>query len=113
MFSPTLHLGVHAIVLLAFLHIAVAALVNVTIDDTFGDPETGAQVTYLPAGAWSAGSQSQSCPTCVVHPATNQLYDGTWHESSYNASLENVSNEIPSASVSFNGKCVQSHIALD
>jgi hypothetical protein len=51
----------------------LAALVNVTIDDTFGDPKTGAQVTYSPDG-WNNGT---NCSGCTAHPDVSHVYLAT------------------------------------
>jgi len=47
----------------------LAALVNVSIDDT--------QFTYQPAAAWNVGG---SCQGCTAHPDVTQFYGGTWHD---------------------------------
>ena len=58
---------------LFFSKSTLAALVNVTIDDTFGDPKTGAQVTYSPGG-WKNGT---NCSGCAAHPDVSQVYLAT------------------------------------
>lgn len=49
---------------------------NVTVDDFYGDPMTGEQFTYI--GEWHVG---QNCTVCFAHPDRNQMYNGTWHDS--------------------------------
>ncbi|KAH9891100.1 hypothetical protein C8Q73DRAFT_651697 [Cubamyces lactineus] len=61
---------------------ASAALVNVTIDDTYGDPINGAQVTYEPLDAWNVG---QSCTACTAHPDPTLAHNGTWHDGTVQA----------------------------
>ena len=82
---------------------ASAALVNVTIDDTLGDPRTGAQIVYGPAGVWKVG---QTCTTCTAHPDPSELVNGTWHDGTFSAAVENgnVSNQLLTAAVSFEGQ---------
>jgi hypothetical protein len=58
---------------LIFSKCALAALVNVTIDDTFGDPKTGAQVTYFPDG-WNNGT---NCSECTARPDVGRVYLAT------------------------------------
>ncbi|EDR13623.1 uncharacterized protein LACBIDRAFT_322694 [Laccaria bicolor S238N-H82] len=58
----------------------LAALVNQTIDDYFGDPITGTFPIYSPANLWQQGN---GCITCVVRPDTSIPFDGTWHDSTF------------------------------
>lgn len=53
---------------------------NVTIDDQFGDQETGFQVIYQPDGMWQQGS---NCTTCLLAPNVTAAYDYTWHDSTW------------------------------
>lgn len=56
--------------------IAFALPTNRTIDDTYGDSETGQLVFYSEAG-WNTG---QLCTGCGVQPDASQVYDRTWHD---------------------------------
>ncbi|KAI0771009.1 hypothetical protein BD413DRAFT_72508 [Trametes elegans] len=80
---------------------ASAALVNVTIDDTFGDQATGNQITYGPPGVWKAG---QNCTDCTAKVDPAQVSNGTWHDGTFSTVVENNSppGQILTAAVSFN-----------
>ena len=65
-----------------------AALVNYTIDDTFGDSVTGAKPVYLPASPWAG----PGCTTCEIVPIKALAFDGTWTAATYNPSLFNNMN---------------------
>ena len=67
-------------------------LVNVTVDDTFGDPTTGAVPQYLPndppgtLGGWHAGNASETDDWSTSHwtPGVLDLFEihnQTWHDS--------------------------------
>lgn len=63
--------------LLVFNAYVAANIVNVTIDDTYGDSVTGLQPIYSPSvtdNTWTA-----SCTNCFVVPNPTFAYDGTWH----------------------------------
>lgn len=85
----------------------LASSVNVTIDDTFGNPQTSARVVYSPANAWQEGTQACST-TGTSYPDPNRLFNGTWHESTFTPHSEgsevDTNQIIPSASVTFNGQ---------
>jgi hypothetical protein len=92
---------------LASLPVILAALVNVTIDNKFGDPTTGAQFSYSPNGAWF---DEPGCQTCSAHPDPALAYDGTWIEGTF-SSQPNVNafpNIVLTASVNFTGQLLQS-----
>lgn len=80
---------------------AFAALQNITIDDTYGDPVTGAQFSYSPANQWSA---QPGCSDCEAQPNANDAYNHTWHDTSFlptespaplNASITFTGNNVP------------------
>lgn len=61
-----------------FLHIStnLAALVNVTIDDEFGDSATGQKIVYLPSSAWNFGPKCERCKANVdASQAMNGIFD--------------------------------------
>ncbi|KAI0756226.1 hypothetical protein C8Q80DRAFT_1091458, partial [Daedaleopsis nitida] len=63
--------------------LCTAALVNHTIDDELGDEVTGLKPRYLPDGdTWSKGS---SCSQCTITRIvdTAQVFDSTWHDTTY------------------------------
>ncbi|KAL0947680.1 hypothetical protein HGRIS_013768 [Hohenbuehelia grisea] len=81
--------------------ILARALSNVTVDDTLGDPTTGAQIVYSPQAAWNDG---RSCSVCQAHPQdTSLINQGTWRDTSYDPThpIDNLS-----ASFRFNGSAV-------
>ncbi|EED78998.1 predicted protein [Postia placenta Mad-698-R] len=64
-------------ILLLLVRFSLATLTNRTIDDSNGDSVTGLQPVFAPAsGAWHTG---QTCPSCLVQPDENQVFDHTWH----------------------------------
>ena len=64
-----------------------SGLVNITVDDTFGDLTTGLFPEYSPNnGTWNAGSSSENCPSCYIGPSLldlAQIHNGTWHDTTY------------------------------
>ncbi|PAV23423.1 hypothetical protein PNOK_0049100 [Pyrrhoderma noxium] len=96
-----------------FITHALAALVNVTIDDQFGDPSTGQHIAYSPEDAWQVG---QTCQACTAKPTpAEDAYLGTWSDASFNPS-GNATNDVPGqvikASVSFTGVAVYVNVIL-
>jgi hypothetical protein len=90
-----------ALVLLFFLlnivgKFGLAALVNQTIDDYFGDPITGTFAIYSPANLWQQGN---GCTGCLVQPDVSKAFDGTWHDSTFL-----VGGATRTVSVTFTGK---------
>jgi hypothetical protein len=86
----------------SFLHKSLAIFVNVTVDDTLGDPITGQQFSYLPAGSWNVG---QTCTACTARPDPSLLFAGTWHDGTFNplpGSNANPNQPIV-ATIPFNG----------
>jgi len=93
------------IIVLFFIPTSLAVLVNVTIDDTLGDFETGRLITYIPDGEWNVG------PSCISCAATGQLdrnmiHGGTWHDGIANKSPVVSSPQQLLASVPFYGSAV-------
>ncbi|KZT23802.1 hypothetical protein NEOLEDRAFT_1179793 [Neolentinus lepideus HHB14362 ss-1] len=92
------------------LHHVLAALTNITVDDTSGDPTTGAQVAYFPAGVWNVG---QDCVGCTAHPDPSQMYMGTWHDATFvPATGDDPNSTVVSLSVPFNGSAVYVYCVL-
>ena len=84
--SPPSHdrvILVTQLVLVYLLHFTYLALpilavpVNVTVDDTNGDPRTGAQFLYSPLNRWNVG---QNCTSCSAHVNASLAYMHTWHD---------------------------------
>ncbi|KAL4265888.1 hypothetical protein AB1N83_003460 [Pleurotus pulmonarius] len=81
-----------------------AVFINITVDDTLGDPTTGRRVAYHPASVWNDGA---NCSACNARPDKDFLYMGTWKDSSYDPQ-----SEVPTASVTFFGTAVYVLCAL-
>jgi len=81
---------------------SLAALVNVTIDNRYGDPQTGTQFAYSPNGAWFDGP---GCSICKAQPDPTLAYDDTWIDSTFNPLLGGNAfpNTVLTASVNFTG----------
>ncbi|KAF8958003.1 hypothetical protein BDZ97DRAFT_1668984 [Flammula alnicola] len=80
-------------VILFWLYVSpvTSAIVNRTIDDSFGDSQTGQLVTYAPAtaGVWA----DETCPVtvCAIRPDTTQAFKGTYTAATYNPGLGSMS----------------------
>lgn len=93
---------------IAFVSIILASssagLVNVTIDDAFGDPMTGQQILYSPENAWQRGD---GCEPCTAKPTpANAAWRGTWHDATFNpndTSTNSALGQIIVASATFTG----------
>jgi hypothetical protein len=81
---------------------SIFALVNVTVDNKYGDPRTGNQFVYSPNGAWMDGP---GCTTCQAQPDPSLAYDHTWIEGFFSPQVS--SNPFPdtvmTASINFTG----------
>nr|VWO99247.1 Siderophore exporter MmpL4 [Ganoderma boninense] len=106
--SRNLRFGTGRLLLLSWSLLFASAssrLVNITVDDTFGDPTTDLFPEYLPNnGTWNAGSSSEDCPTCFIGPSTlnlTQIHNGTWHDTTYLPS-----EALATITVRFNGSAV-------
>ncbi|KZV84451.1 hypothetical protein EXIGLDRAFT_288776 [Exidia glandulosa HHB12029] len=86
---------------------AAGRLVNVTIDDTFGDERTGAIPKYTSAHLWNARSATDGCTTCYAQPDGSQFHHNTWHDET------TFTGQIPSnMSLSFMGTSIRMYCAL-
>jgi hypothetical protein len=75
-----------------------AGVVNRTIDDSFGDSQTGLQVTYQPGGGvWA----DETCSGCAIKPDVAQAFKGTYNAATYNPGLGSVN-----ITMQFNGKSI-------
>ncbi|KAI0784127.1 hypothetical protein C8Q75DRAFT_724994 [Abortiporus biennis] len=79
----------------------LAVLVNVTVDDSGTDPTTGVPIVYAPPDAWNLG---QTCAACTAHVDSSIAFDHTWHDVSYNPSVDPT--VVPTASLQFNGSAI-------
>ena len=82
--------------LFSLLSLSSAIPQNVTIDDQFGDEQTGALPSYSPVGAWSQGAD---CAGCLIKPDQRQAFRETWHDATHTPG----DAEPRVASVLFNG----------
>lgn len=90
--------------LLGLIPFSLARLVNITIDDQNGDPQTGQVINYNPPEAWKPG---QTCTGCTAKPSpASNAYMGTWQDASYNpndTATNSVPGQVIQASVPFIG----------
>ncbi|EJD06284.1 uncharacterized protein FOMMEDRAFT_166512 [Fomitiporia mediterranea MF3/22] len=95
------------ILIASLLSTGLTKLVNVTIDDTYGDPITGNQIVYSPSSAWQQGN---GCGPCTAKPSpSSNAWMGTWHDATFNpndTSVNNAIGQIINASVEFFGAAV-------
>ncbi|KIY53258.1 hypothetical protein FISHEDRAFT_69111 [Fistulina hepatica ATCC 64428] len=82
-------------------------IVNITLDDS------SSRFTYLPSGGWVVGT---NCTGCTAHPDTADLYNGTWHDSTFDVTSEDGAISDPNvpknATVTFNGFAIYVYVAL-
>lgn len=92
---------------------SLARLVNITIDDQNGDPQTGQVINYNPPEAWQPG---QTCSDCTAKPSpASNAYMGTWQDASYNpndTATNSVPGQVIQASVPFIGVAVYVNVIL-
>lgn len=90
--SQTLYINT----LLLFLIVLVirpgaGSLVNHTIDDQYGDSQTGAQPAYTPSTSFTQGS---SCSGCGAKLNSSEAFDETWHDGTIDSIHSNTSAEL-------------------
>ncbi|OBZ78935.1 hypothetical protein A0H81_00321 [Grifola frondosa] len=87
-----------------------AALVNVTVDDTYGDPRTGNQFVYTPSQIWNFGP---TCIPCFAKPDASQAYLGTWHDGAPDTALnDGDTTGTMSIEISFSGSAIYVYCIL-
>ncbi|KAJ7573507.1 hypothetical protein C8J56DRAFT_982375 [Mycena floridula] len=93
---------------LSFLFFCHSALcLNVTIDDSFGDPKDSAKIVYSPVGVWTYGPD---CGTeCTAKPNISNTYENGWRD----ASQLNFTADSVNATMVFNGTGVAVYGILD
>ncbi|KIY49193.1 hypothetical protein FISHEDRAFT_72541 [Fistulina hepatica ATCC 64428] len=97
------------LVCLASLLVHATRIVNTTVDDA------SSRFTYLPSnsGGWALGT---NCTGCSAHPDTADLYNGTWHDSTFDATSEDGEIGDPNipknATVTFSGFAIYVYVAL-
>lgn len=94
-----------------YFPLVLSVLVNVTIDDTFGDPLTGNHIDYSPLTSWNIGA---NCDGCTTAPDPSQVYNHTWHDGTFNrnAGSNPSPNAVLLASVPFFGNAVYVYCIL-
>ncbi|EJF59405.1 hypothetical protein DICSQDRAFT_128272 [Dichomitus squalens LYAD-421 SS1] len=89
---PTVAIRLALFTFSLFIVTGTSLLVNVTVDDTFGDPTTGFIPQYLPdehsgtIGAWHSGNSSETDDWSTSHWTPGvldvfEIYNQTWHDS--------------------------------
>ena len=78
---------------------SLCTLVNVSIDDQLGDERTGTPISY--SFGWSFGP---NCTDCEAAVDPGQVFDRTWHDTSFAPAQFGGDGAIRSAGASFNGK---------
>ncbi|KAL0955663.1 hypothetical protein HGRIS_001889 [Hohenbuehelia grisea] len=111
-------------VLLCLTRLSLASLVNVTVDDVFGDPESGSHIVYS-SEAWNDGRNCSGCAAkpesskvfqgklrsaILSRPATEFSFTGTWTDSSFDGSRETV---LQNATLGFSGTAVYVFCVVD
>lgn len=89
--------GLCALLATLYIPTAFSAPSNITIDDLYGDPVTGAQFNYT--GSWNEG---QLCGRCFARPDPAKMYEETWHDTTRG------NGPVMSASVIFPGMFLDS-----
>ncbi len=75
------HCSLRGLASLLFIAVcATAASINRTIDDEYGDSETGVVPSYSPLGSWSQGA---TCDGCYIQLDHDQTFKGTWHDTTH------------------------------
>lgn len=98
MSSARLRLIVLALSLTLLPHLAWAAIVNRTIDDSSGDSLTGLKPEFLPknvSGLW----KDQTCSDCRINPDVRLAFGNSYTAATYSPQLGRMSIVIP-----FNGE---------
>lgn len=93
-------------ILLFLAGCAQALSVNRTIDDQYGDSVTALMPRYSPPHAWNQGATCEGCHVQLDH---SDVYNGTWHDSTYQ---HKQGAEPSSITMRFNGTAVYVYNAL-
>ncbi|KAH8086597.1 hypothetical protein BXZ70DRAFT_956127 [Cristinia sonorae] len=83
---------------------ALAALVNVTVDDDGADAITQSRIVYTPPDIWNKG---QDCQGCLAHPDSSYL--NTWHDGTFKPTTPNL---LLFASFQFEGSALYVYCIL-
>jgi len=92
MLLPSLFLHVLLVVLI-FIRNSSGNVVNLTIDDTFGDALTGARPVYSPGELW----QGNTCINCAINPDPSFAFEHTWTSATYKPQ-----SQVEAMSITFN-----------
>ncbi|KAF9463794.1 hypothetical protein BDZ94DRAFT_1258045 [Collybia nuda] len=88
--------------------LAQAGLVNITVDDSSGDPRSGNSILYNPPSVWNTAEHCSSV-LCNARPDIKIVYSGSWHE----ATFDPQSTIVPiTASFEFQGSAVYVYCVL-
>ncbi|KZP14249.1 hypothetical protein FIBSPDRAFT_796861 [Athelia psychrophila] len=91
------------LVLSYLAHFSAATSSNRTVDDQFGDSVTNLLPVY--STGWSQGA---TCSVCYVHLNASNVFNGTWHDTTYIP----TSMVPPSVAISFEGTAVYAYCVL-
>lgn len=84
--------------LLLVINCTHCTLINVTIDDEFGDIDTRTKPSYNPSDGWTQGA---NCPGCKAQPNKSFAIDQTWHDATHHPEDPNPERSID---LTFRGK---------
>ncbi|KAJ7582299.1 hypothetical protein C8J56DRAFT_957476 [Mycena floridula] len=104
--STSMHRHLQLFILSGFV-LRCAGVSPVIIDDTFGDPVTGTQITYSPLTGDLHWQEGLNCILCRSRPDPSQTYLGDWHDSSMPVNL------AATATVTFSGTSVAVYGVID
>ena len=84
------------------LTLVTGASVNVTVDDTNPDPDTGITFVYAPDNGWAQGN---GCGGCSSKLDASETFESTWHDSTWTSTTTDPSQEpvFPTATFQFEG----------
>ncbi|KIK54604.1 hypothetical protein GYMLUDRAFT_76944 [Collybiopsis luxurians FD-317 M1] len=103
MISVTFFLFSNLLVYLQCQRVA-STLINITVDDELGDPDSHSHITYNPPEAWKIGLPCSQCLDGFPPPSPSPAYSQTWHYSQY--SNKSQGSYPPNASFTFFGSAV-------
>ncbi|KAJ7923538.1 hypothetical protein B0H13DRAFT_1980154 [Mycena leptocephala] len=92
------HTRLALLITLIQITLSIGTTFERTIDDTFGDSESGLLPIYTPAKNFSPNS---NCTSCVLRPDPASAFKGTWHDGSQLSGGPAVS-----VTLSFNGTAI-------
>ncbi|KAJ6519251.1 hypothetical protein C8R45DRAFT_16036 [Mycena sanguinolenta] len=95
---------------LSLFQLALAVIVNITVDDQNGGPE-GIKISYQPPNSWVQGAIG-GCTDCPAPAISNLAYMKTFHGSLFNQNNSKNSQSPPFATLVFFGSSVSVNCIL-